>query len=72
MTRLSDDQLRHRLRVALPVVDHATDADLWPQVCRRIERGAPPPAPADWALAIAVVVLCAIEPAAVNWLLFHL
>ena len=72
MTRLSDDQLRHRLRVALPVVDHATDADLWPQVCRRIERGAPPPAPVDWMLAIAVVALCVLQPAAVTLLLFHL
>ena len=72
MTRFSDDQLVQRLRQALPVADRSTDADLWPRVRGRIERGAPPPAPVDWMLAIAVVALCVLQPAAVTLLLFHL
>lgn len=73
MTPLSDEDVVRLVRGGLgSAPGGSTDADLWPRVRERIERGAPPPTISDWLLTLAVVALCLIQPAAFGILLLHL
>jgi hypothetical protein len=60
------------LREALPpIADTATAGDLWPLVQSRLIPGAPPPSRLEWILVAAVMLACALQPAALSLVLFH-
>jgi hypothetical protein len=66
------------LREAIPPVEDAFEADLWPQMQRRL-RAEAPAAPVklnvpwfDWALAVGLVALLTFFPAWIPVLLYYL
>ena len=60
------------LREALPpIADAAPAGDLWPLVQSRLTPGAPPPSTLEWILVVAVMLACALQPAALSLVLFH-
>ena len=73
MTRLSDEDVVRLVRKGLSRAHHTSlDADLWFQVRERIEHGAPPPAPWEWALTAVVALVCLLHPAVLSVLLLNL
>lgn len=71
MSTLSDEDALALLRAALPVAAPPPAADLWPQVRRRIDRGTSPALASDWLLAVAIALLCLLNPSLAGILLLH-
>ena len=72
MTQLSDAAVLRLVREGLVPSEAASiEADLWPRVRERIQDGAPPPAPWEWALTAVVVLACLLQPGVFSVLLFH-
>jgi hypothetical protein len=72
MSDLTDGRALELLRGALPAaVDRRQTVDLWPDVQRRITRGAHQPRTADWILVVALVLLCLFRPSLAGLLLLH-
>jgi hypothetical protein len=72
MTRLSDDEIVRLVRKSLsPSPEGAPASDLWLQIRQRIEHGAPPPAPWEWALTAVVVLACLLQPAVLRVVLLN-
>ena len=73
MSSLSDDDVRHLLKAALPVPGvGAPGGEMWPALIRTIDRAPHRPRWTDYALMAAVVLLCLFRPSVIAFLLLHL
>ncbi|HXZ11871.1 MAG TPA: hypothetical protein VEG64_05725 [Candidatus Sulfotelmatobacter sp.] len=72
MNEQNDRELREFLKSHVPNVRDGLERDLWPDMLRRMERGARQVPWFDWALAGAVAAALLLFPRAIPVLFYHL
>ena len=72
MSEQNDRELRELLKRHAPGVRAELERDLWPEMLRRVERGARHVPWFDWALAGAVAAALLMFPRAIPVLFYHL
>ena len=68
----NDDDLRQLLKTAIRPTSTNLERDLWPQMLRRLDEKPKTVPWLDWVLAVAMLVLLAVVPAAIPILLYQL